>query len=455
MGMPDEVENVVKNLWALRLQLLKDIVDAISDDEHVFSSQPQIDQSESGNRKPYKARMDKAMPSLIDSLGTCYFGMMLLRLPVSIGDLHRWVMREEIIFIRAVRFVPATVKEKLPAEYLQALDTISVPDPDQIREAVDNVGRFYSHHFQVLLPPLNTPLLLYKHIMSLALPISIFPVVRRLAALLSMDFLFLQSAQRQIASSSPEASLISLIVIAVKLQHPFDILPRSAVSLDDPAVLKIDWSKWIEAQKDHEDRIQAGRHLARGSEVHLSEEDVMKMSGEQMDDYLNWYERTWIDEDRAQHKKRPLNDDFRKWFPIVGSSNDNPSLEDLDSAEQAKQDLRSAEQFLTDVISTMQMRNVASESRAGEPEGAEMTMGSYYRHYRVREDLPTDALIFHEAAANMAGMSLETLLRAVMHIEQRLLKWRSKHSRGRRKVGLHGYQVTDFDDDPGGSNATV
>lgn len=36
--------------------------------------------------------------------------------------------------------------------------------------------------------------------------------------------------------------------------------------------------------------------LKRGEEIKITDADVMKMSGKQMDDYLDWYQRTWIDD---------------------------------------------------------------------------------------------------------------------------------------------------------------
>ncbi len=443
----------MKNLWALRLQLLKDSVDAISNDDNLFSSQPQIGESEAGiDRRPHKKKLDKAMPSLIDSLGICYFGMVLLRMPIGIGELLQWAIREDMPFIRAIRYVPADIKEKLPAEYIMALDTTSAPELDQIRDAVNNLGRFYSHHFTIVLPPLNAPLLLFKLIKRLALPISVFSIVRRLAALLSIDFRFPRPRQRQLASSSPEASLMSLLIIGVKLHHPFDDLPRSAVSFNDPAVLKIDWSKWVEAQKSHESRIQAGSYLARGSEMNILEEDVMRMSGEQMDDYLNWYERTWIDEDRAQHKHRPLNKDFRKWFPTASRDHNDSSSATLAYVEQVSQESGSAEQFSMDVIGTLQMRNVSKEPGAEGSGVNEMTIGSCYRRYRTRQDLTSQALLFHEVAANATGLSLETLLRAIMQIEGRLIKWRrARPIKGKEKDTGGELQSAVSDNDPGES----
>ena len=173
MGFPDELEHAVKNLWALRLQLLKSHVEATPNEGNLFSSQPQTGRNSSKTDKTSQKttwRLDKAMPSLVDSLGICYMGMMLLRLPIGIGEFHRWATQGDIPFIRAIRLVPDIIKGKLPAEYFNALDTTTTLELDQLRSVVNDLVRFYSHHFGLILPRLNAPLLLFKYIRSLALP---------------------------------------------------------------------------------------------------------------------------------------------------------------------------------------------------------------------------------------------------------------------------------------------
>jgi RNA polymerase I-specific transcription initiation factor RRN7 len=36
--------------------------------------------------------------------------------------------------------------------------------------------------------------------------------------------------------------------------------------------------------------------LKRGEEIRITDSDVMNMSGKQMDDYLDWYQQTWVDD---------------------------------------------------------------------------------------------------------------------------------------------------------------
>lgn len=89
----------------------------------MFSSQAQSEaETEDGGRKKSKG-LAKPMPTLIQTLGLLYLGMILLRLPISMGEVHRWALREDIPYVRAIRLVPPAMKQKLPAEYIMALDT--------------------------------------------------------------------------------------------------------------------------------------------------------------------------------------------------------------------------------------------------------------------------------------------------------------------------------------------
>lgn len=92
VGLPAELESVIKDLWALRLQLLKDRVDPESEGNMVFSSQRESEkeaESKNDGKREWKVR-GKEMPVLNETLGLCYLGMILLRLPVSLGDVYRY-----------------------------------------------------------------------------------------------------------------------------------------------------------------------------------------------------------------------------------------------------------------------------------------------------------------------------------------------------------------------------
>ena len=86
---------MVRDLWALRLQLVEEKHGELSETEtesRMYSSQTEFSDAEDEQIERL-GRREKDMPTLIDILGLCYMGMMLLRLPVSLGELHKYVLR--------------------------------------------------------------------------------------------------------------------------------------------------------------------------------------------------------------------------------------------------------------------------------------------------------------------------------------------------------------------------
>lgn len=82
---------VVRDLWALRLESLSErLRDPAEDDREpeLFSSQPAttLDEPEGAFKLSGRAAQ---WPRLIDTIGLCYLGCLLMRLPVTIGDFHR------------------------------------------------------------------------------------------------------------------------------------------------------------------------------------------------------------------------------------------------------------------------------------------------------------------------------------------------------------------------------
>lgn len=55
--------------------------------------------------------------------------------------------------------------------------------------------------------------------------------------------------------------------------------------------------------------------------------------------------------------------------------------------------------------------------------------GSSYARYRVEADLPEKARQFYETAANVVGISLSTLVKAVFQAEVKMGKWQEDQRR--------------------------
>lgn len=95
----------------------------------------------------------------------------------------------------------------------------------------------------------------------------------------------------------PEVQLVTLIVVATKLSQPFDTIERKPTSESDASAVKIDWDEWQEIMQ-----IPAAEGLERGKEIEVNDSTVMGMDGKEIDDYLDWFQRMWLDDRESKGK---------------------------------------------------------------------------------------------------------------------------------------------------------
>ncbi len=307
-------------------------------------------------------------------------------------------------------------------------------EPGDLHKAVHGLLLLYNHRFELVLPALNYSLILFKHIKSLALPskrdffggyeasnfelmlsVELYVVVRRLASLLAVDFTFPKPGPRQRKSAHPEIQLVSLLVIAVKLYHPFDSQPRYSRTLSEFGTLVIDWDVWCKSQTEYAARHTSAGKLGRGNEINVNENDVMAMSGEQLDEYLDWYEKTWIKEESQEPQSRRIPQQLLDLFPTGRYDGSSQAKVDLD--QEARTDQIALDQKLKIIQGNLNLRNTISEESNEQPV---KRIGSFYKRYRNIDDLSPEARIFYEAAATSVGMSLASLTLAVIQLERKL-----------------------------------
>ena len=254
--------------------------------------------------------------------------------------------------------------------------------------------------------------------------VTLQPQTFQISQILSSNFEFPMPSFRQQTSSLPELLLMCFLIIAVKVYHPFDSFTRHVRSLTDPAGLTLDWETWVDAQKSNNARATSETHLERGSEITVTEKDVMNMTGEQLDDYMDWYERTFVDESRAEEKARGLPKQLLDMFPIGRPDDSSPTP--YDHARMATVEQETIENRLKMVVGKLRLRMVVSDDPEDsvEPDTHSTPLGSFYKRYRKVEDLTPHAKAFHEAVAAAIGVRLKTLVLAVGQVERRLVKWR-------------------------------
>ena len=334
----------------------------------------------------------------------------------------------------------------LPGEYQRALDTEALLTPDGLQSAVFRICTLYTTEFGMSLPATNSSLLLFQYIKWLALPLEIYPAVKILNKILNFAFKYSSasdSKMRRNATSHPEAQLMSLVVIATKLIFPFDsdVVKRYPRSMNEPAAQRIDWKKWVEFRDQggpladatrlevDEDRTRPELPRERGREAETTDTDIFKMSETELDQYMDWYQRTWIKSNDAEDN---VNKELLDMFPL------KPLLAEDQLRDPDREVDETQLEIVREVHATMKLSRPVSDEDAQQLQlDSEIPVevkrpGSHYRQYRKVEDLPKAARAFYEAAAEAACMSLEKLVKAVLQTETTIATWRSEKKRAER-----------------------
>lgn len=218
--------------------------------------------------------------------------------------------------------VPNAMRIKLPNQYHTALGVRAPFNGNTFHKTILSQIDFFHSEFDMVFPPLNVPFLLYKHIRDLGLPgkvpprventvsdknsVEIYPAVHRLSKMLKFDFNYQvphQSSARAIRD--PEVHLVTLVVIATKVSQPFDDIERVPISEADCSALRMDWDEWRELMED-----PPVEGLKRGKEMEATDAAVMTMDGRKIDDYLDWFQRMWLDDREAKCKRPWMRSDF-------------------------------------------------------------------------------------------------------------------------------------------------
>lgn len=395
-----------------------------SDDENAVESEATTIGQKARSLKP------KKFPQLIDTLALCYLAALLLRLPVLPGDLHSWVANGELLYHGSLKSIPVDMTVRLPATYKSVLEPKIILQRDKLQKAITDVALEYQHNIGIRFPPINFPLVCLRCVKELALPLDMYPSVARLARLVNYNFTFPDMEHTRYArkTSLPMDQLAALLVVATKLSYPFDGKPRVPKSATEPAALVIDWAKWNEimsgqpeknrskSRKSKRKSSKSGKPFGFAEAMAVKESDVMNMSRDQMDKYLDWYGQVWTSNEVIAHEKDA---EFRKemlaMFPVDTSKEAEPWGEGVQDVED---DLITAR--LQAVMASLKIREPVSDADA---DHGINRPGSYYKQWRREEDLTEYGKQFAEAVSKLVGVSLERLIRVVFQTEMKLRVW--------------------------------
>lgn len=277
--------------------------------------------------------------------------------------------------------------------------------------------------------------------MTNALLVEIYDAAKTLQDLLGVTFEYPKPKaviERKKSHFLPDVQLIVLIVIATKLLFPFDDLKRYPTTSKEPAAQTMDWSQWAHAQKDFSSDSHFAENIGKGTALHVTDKDVLNMTNDQLDNYMDWYASNWLDTSRTPGR-------LAEMFPIhrVGDTQPTPTVApESPSTQTAAHD---ATQEKLDTMLQKVMQNLKTRRVIPEEDDEPKRPGELYPRYRWESQLSGTARTFYEIAAKLAAVPLRTLVRAVTITEFHIAQIDEKRQH-REYFANQGVEVDDSDD---------
>ena len=430
-GLPPELEFLVKDLWTLRLQNLAyrvdDEVDGDNDTQsQMFSSQSEGETDTDGERSIRKSLKKDSTPKLRETLALCYLGMVLLRLPYTPGDISRWASKGELLYHRSIVQLPKEMREQLPGAYQEALDPRPLLKAGHVRESVGQLVILFKRDFGMSFPPLNRPLLTFRYINTLSLPLDVYMGMTRLMEKLDFALEYPKDISKRLdVIALPEAQLAAMVIIATKLLYPFDEFYRYPTTPAEPAATLFSWEIWSQTLSNSAEASQsaaaAPAKLSFEQAMKIEDKDVFAMSEKELDNYLDFYEQTWMEGDpKGQGKERDFQEALFRMFPTnKAKSLVNPSTSSSGQEGEAI-DPKSESAKIVEIISAMQPQRAVTEEQAEKVEEPVLRPGNRYQRHRDMSTVLGFEKLFYEEVARLTGMSVISLVKAVFLTELRI-----------------------------------
>lgn len=343
----------------------------------------------------------------MDAVCLVYAGSTLLRLPILVSDIYRWIQEGQLIYYRSTQHLNPGMKASLAGFYHRRLDPIEKLGLSRLHAEIHDTLMSLTTTFGMDFPPLNHQLCLWRWVQSLCLPLEVYPCTLQLASTMDIDFFHApKSAKRPRTPSlaSPEHRLAALLVIATKLVFPSDNVTRAPRRPTDPAALSMDWRHWSTI-RSHEIPKSAFREA-----FDTGPSDVPHMSAEAMDRYMAWFGEMYGAP--SEGDKTPLLRSLHSLFPVPAQS----MLTSVPPADNSAND---------NAASTRELQSRLQPVRVLAPTVNNIVEyidrpGSGYVRFRRTAELNKVMLAFYTQVAKEVETTVEVLVADVFALERNL-----------------------------------
>ena len=243
-------------------------------------------------------------------------------------------------------------------------------------------------------------------------------------------------------TDNPDVALICLTVIAAKTWYGFDKVKRHPRDAEDISATLPDWDTW-KAHLEDLGKDEKSPKRPKHWELNLDERELYDMSNEDLDLYMDWYERTYYSAEGGTGKGKAPRQILRffedeNYSTMVINDQDEENSQEISKEFQRLCNLNTNNLTHIDVIPDDDQNVLRS--------GHEYIMFNPDRH----QDLPPKMKVFLKAAAVCIGLPFKLFLKELYHMECRcLLKERElrKKENLKAKAAMRGDDGDNHDDE--------
>ncbi|KAK1963629.1 hypothetical protein LY78DRAFT_705018 [Colletotrichum sublineola] len=417
-GHAGELETVVRDLWDLRICGAATAIhdDSVSEGEpSLFSSQLDLTLDEPTHARTKRAQSwtvengsEWPAPRVMDTLGLCILGCVLLRIPTRIGDVARWARAGSIPYREVYWQLPQEMRDRLPSWYTTPLKAacLAAFDQGELHASVLNLALSYHLNYNMVFPPLNDALMTLQYVRELGLPVEMIAIARRIPPIANLTFDFPLDKTRIRLIHQPEVLLVAVLVLATIQCFPFENSTASYQDENGFLVPRLNWEEWrtIMAPALSTDSVQT-----RVDCIDVTASQILSMEPAELDSYFAHLSLL-----TDAHAEETM---LAKYFPIE----DQPSKKVLSETLEDETDER---------LRIIQAQAASFADQVDQPGQGERSpqKGSYYS-YKSEDDLPPAGKDFFKLAAQLAGLSIPMLVRAVNMLEAYIVLWQRQQRR--------------------------
>ncbi|KAK4130769.1 hypothetical protein BT67DRAFT_445392 [Trichocladium antarcticum] len=314
-------------------------------------------------------------------------------------------------FLGAIDYLPKDWRDRLPGwAHRSLLTRYAKFEGGELHRAVLDLMLGYKENHGLVFPAIPAPPLLFLHIRDLALPPEVHPFAQKTCHLVGMGFSFPtrgSSPSRYMLLDIPDVLLVASLVVATKHLYPPDGVERFPLDAEGPLCRRMDWTVWESEFPKMPDKKPALLEYE-----HMNLQEIWSMSKGEMNELLDWFQETQIEKSRTDET------DIDRLFPL----DDIRPLPGIPEIPQEDIEAR---------IGRVQSAMKSVSSRPDPDDGKEgvKRLGSDYRSYKHVDELEGPVKRFYEVAAEVAGLSVRDLVRAVYALEQALQEWQRQDRR--------------------------